>query len=391
MSLKSTRRLLVLVTTCLAIAGCGHGLTSIPPGQPLGDAQQRVTSGNMSPSDSTSILKKLTKDVTIGLTIDPKNGDMGPRAISVVPTNFGKLKKDQILVCNFEDKSGNAGKGTTLELFSPNANSKPTTFVQSSKIEGCDGTAMTSGSQVYATGMTSKLMVYINQSGQVKQTYSKPITMPIADGEEPSVRLYTPIKIYVGNGDTGTVDTAGLGAYGSKLLEIIKGFPVSKGSGWSAEGPSGLVYSCGIKPPSQKCHDKSEDVLYVADGACNAVVSISNVSSLLIKDEITVGAGCKSFQCLYSSTSCGKVVKSGSPLNKPFAAAILPNGNMVVANTGDNTLVELTPSGTVLGTKVIDKSKTPGIWGLYAIGTSDTNTAIYYTDTNSNELHKLEQ
>jgi DNA-binding beta-propeller fold protein YncE len=132
-------------------------------------------------------------------------------------------------------------------------------------------------------------------------------------------------------------------------------------------------------------------VLYVADGDCNAIVSISNATSLLVKDEVTVGAGCKSFKCLYPSASCGKLVKSGSPLNKPFAAAILPNGNIVVANTGNNTLVELTPSGTVLGTKVIDKSKTPGIWGLYAIGTSDANTAIYYTDTNGSELHKLEQ
>jgi hypothetical protein len=34
----------------------------------------------------------------IGSTVDPKNGDMGPRAITVVPTNVGKLKKDQILV-----------------------------------------------------------------------------------------------------------------------------------------------------------------------------------------------------------------------------------------------------------------------------------------------------
>ena len=84
-------------------------------------------------------------------------------------------------------------------------------------------------------------------------------------------------------------------------------------------------------------------------------------------------------------------MKAGSPLNKPFAAAILPNGNMVVANTGNNTLVELMPSGKVLATKVIDKSKTPGIWGLFAIGTNDNNTAIYYTDTNSDELHKLEQ
>ena len=63
-------------------------------------------------------------------------------------------------------------------------------------------------------------------------------------------------------------------------------------------------------------------------------MAIDHASSLLVKDEITVGAGCKTFKCNYSSTTCGKLVKAGSPLNKPFAATILPNGNMVVANTG---------------------------------------------------------
>jgi hypothetical protein len=215
--------------------------------------------------------------------------------------------------------------------------------------------------------------------------------MPIAVGEAPPLYLYSPIYVYAGNGDTGAVDSLSLGGYGTgKLLEIINGFPVNKGSGWSAEGPSAFAYSCGEHAPQQRCNNHN-DVLYVADGDCNAIVSINNASTLLLKDEITVGTGCKTFTCLYPSQTCGKLVKAGSPLNKPFAATILPNGNMVVANTGNNTLVELMPSGKVLGTKVVDTSKTPGIWGLYAIGTNDGNTAIYYTDTNSDELHELEQ
>ena len=54
-------------------------------------------------------------------------------------------------------------------------------------------------------------------------------------------------------------------------------------------------------------------------------------------------------------------------------------------------LVEMTPTGKVLDTKVVDKSTTQGIFGLHAIGTSDSNTALYYTDTNDNSLHELEQ
>jgi hypothetical protein len=85
------------------------------------------------------------------------------------------------------------------------------------------------------------------------------------------------------------------------------------------------------------------------------------------------------------------VVKAGSPLDKPVAETLLPNGNLIVANTGSNMLVEMTPKGQVLDTEIVDKSKTSGIFGLAAIGTKDSNTALFYTDTNTNTLQELEQ
>ena len=70
----------------------------------------------------------------------------------------------------------------------------------------------------------------------------------------------------------------------------------------------------------------------------------------------------------------------------------LPNGNLIVANTkGGNTLVELTPAGQVLDKKVVDKSKTAGIFALQATGKNDSDTVLFYTDTNTNTLHELEQ
>jgi hypothetical protein len=51
----------------------------------------------------------------------------------------------------------------------------------------------------------------------------------------------------------------------------------------------------------------------------------------------------------------------------------------------------MTPKGQVLDTKVVDKSKTPGIFGLASLGTKDSNAALFYTDTNTNTLHELEQ
>jgi hypothetical protein len=377
------RTAVVAAGLLLAASACnGNGAvpsSALGTGSGLSSAREAVAS----PADTTSILKLLTKDVVIGSTVDSGNGDTGPRAISVVKTNYDKLKKGDVLVCNFDNASGTAGTGTTVELFNPTPSSKPTTVVQSSKIEGSDGDAVTSGDQVYATGLTSKVMVWINQDGKIKKTYGSPIVDPLGNGDAPPLYLYSPEYIFVGDAQNGDVDNLSLGGYGTgKLLGVITGFDVNKGSGFGALGPSGIAYNS----------TKEADILYVADGACNAVVAIQHASSLLEKNEITVQPGCKTFKCLHPKTTCATLVKSGSPLNAPVAETLLPNGNLVVANTqGGNTLVEMTPKGQVLDTLTVDKSATAGVFGLQAIGSKDSNTAIFYTDTNTNTLHELEQ
>jgi hypothetical protein len=392
MPFSKIRAVLLAAGLTLTASAC-NGTGSVPSSVPAANSDGAGSVALASPADTTSVLKLLTKDVTIGSTVDPANGDAGPRAVTVVQAGGGKLKKGQLLVCNFDDKSGTAGNGTTIEQFSPTAGSKPTTFIQNSAIEGCDGSAFSGyGAVTYATGFTSKVMVEINDNGQLKKTYGKPITQPFGDGAGPQLSLYSPDLIFVGNADTGAVDSFSFGAYGTgRGTEIVNGFPVNKGSGWTALGPS-LAYWCGALPGDGSCPYKNQsDDLFVADGACNAVVEITHASSLLETDEITIEPGCKKFKCEYPSTSCATLVKAGSPLDKPVAMAILPNGNLIVANTGNNTLVEMTPKGQVLDTKVVDKSKTAGIFGLATNGKTDSNTVIFYTDKNTNTLHELEQ
>ncbi len=394
MSSNIHRKLVVLGVTLLVISACGGN--GMAPSNAFNTSKTSVQGSNAgssgaAPTDTTSILKLLTNNVTIGSTVDPTNGDMGPRAVTVVQYNYGKLKKGQVLVCNFEDSSGNAGNGTTIEQFDPVASSKPTTFFQNSKIEGCDGDAIDGGDKVYGAGFTSKVMVSIDQNGKLKKTFGSPITLPMGNGEGPMLYDYSPELVFVGNADTGGVDIFSFG-YNSGGIEGIDGFDVNNGSGWSALGPSGIAYWCGQHgKPTCSSKRPAPDTLYVADGACNAVVAINHASALLLKDEITIQPGCKKFTCKYSTATCATLVKAGSPLDKPVAQTLLPNGNLIVANTGNNTLVEMTPAGQVLDTKRVDKSKKPGIFGLAAIGTTDGNTALFYTDINTNTLHELEQ
>jgi hypothetical protein len=170
------------------------------------------------------------------------------------------------------------------------------------------------------------------------------------------------------------------------VTQVISGFATNKGSGWSLLGPSGIQYN------SQRTGSLCNDTLYIVDGVDNTIVAVSNASNLLGKDEIVVQPGGKTFKCADPKHTCATLVYSGAPLNAPVASALLPNGNLIVANTqGGNKLVELTPTGKILDTKSIDKSKVAHVFGLLATGTNDSNTALFYTDTKTNTLQELEQ
>lgn len=374
----------MLVGALLATSACG-GNAAIPSG--AGESMPGLSS--MVPTDNTSILKKLTKDVEIGSTVDPKNGDMGPRAISLVRATFG-LKKGQLLVCNFDDSTGAAGKGTTIDVFNPKPHSKPTTFVQSSKLEGCDGNAVTAGNQVYGSGLVSGVVPQFTQDGKLNRAYGAPIEAPLADADAFCGLAYAPEDIYVSNSKNGAIVKLAFLPISrggkAKATEVISGFATKSGSGWNVLGPSGIQYN------STRIGNLCNDTLYIVDGADNTIVAVSNASNLLQKDEIVVQPGGKTFKCAHPKDTCARLVYSGSPLNAPVASALLPNGNLIVANTqGRNMLVELTPAGKVLATKTIDSSASPDIFGLLATGTSDSDTVLFYTDTKTNTLQELEQ
>jgi hypothetical protein len=377
------RAIMLIAGTLFATSACG-GNSAVPAGAAGTNSGFQAAPAAV---DTTSILKKLTKDVLIGSTVDPKNGDKGPRAIVRVRSTFG-LKAGQLLVCNYENAAGAAGKGSTIEVLDPHQKAKPTTFVQNTKINGCDGDAITESNQVYGTGMTSGFVGQFDQSGKLEKSYKSHLEAPFADADAFCGEPYAPENIYVSDSKTGAlVKLSFISVSGGKTTatEVISGFGKS-GSGWTALGPSGLQYNATRTGPL--CNDS----LYVVDGADNTLVSISNASNLIKKDEIVIQPGGKKFTCKFPSATCATLVYSGAPLNAPVASALLPNGNLILANTkGGNTLVEITPNGKVLATKTLDANKTADIFGLAAYGTGDSDTVLYYTSTADNTLHVLQQ
>ncbi len=385
MVLRSHRSILPALVTLFATSACAAYSGSSSDGASPALQISRAPASDSRPADTTSILKKLTKDVVIGSTVDPANGDMGPRALSIVPSKCacnGVLAKGQLVVCNFEDSAGVAGNGTTVEVLNPKPGSTPVRFVQSDSIKGCDGDAINPhNGEVYGAGLTSGKIIEISKKGVPVRTYSgKTIAAPFSDAAASPEQEFSPDYIYGGTTASGGIVSISIGFYGNGLAtQVAKGFAVSNGSPQAELAPSGLQYDRGI------------DTLYIADGVTNTIVAFSNSSKLLDKDEIIVKPGGKTFKCKFPKTTCASLVYSGSPLDAPMASALLPNGNLVVANTAGtaNTLVELTPQGQVLDTEVIDKSSTQGVFGLAAGGTNDSNTVLFFTDTNSNTVQEL--
>ncbi|MBV9232622.1 MAG: hypothetical protein JO030_01155 [Candidatus Eremiobacteraeota bacterium] len=335
--------------------------------------------------DHTSILKGLKKTVLIGSTVDPTNGDTGPRSIHIVGSSKGLLKQGQLLVCNFADKTGAAGKGTTIEMLDAAPKSKPTTFVSDSRIEGCDGDAISAADNVYASGLTSGVAVKYDANGKYQHTYKAPIQEPLGDTDAYCSLSYIPENIYLGDGKTGSIVKWSINGYGNpKELQAVTGFGVNGGTGWDALGPSGIVYN-GKRIGNYKC----TDIVYVADGVDNTLVAIHYAGNLLVKDEIVVLPGGKTFKCKHKKVTCASLVYSGSPLDAPVALTLLPNGNLIAANSKGNKLVEIAADGTLLATKSIDKSSIPHIFGLAAEGKNDKDTVLFLTYTKNNSVYEL--
>src|SRR5581483_1892323 len=138
-------------------------------------------------------------------------------------------------------------------------------------------------------------------------------------------------------------------------------------------GPAGLTY------------DAATDKLFVVDSNLGRLLEFDGYSTLPA-NSITLGSDGS-----FSGPSAGAahVVFSGAPLNAPLSAAELFNGDLVVENTGDNLLVEITPGGALVGTQNLDNGAAGALFGIAASGNSLATTRIYFNDDDDNTVKVL--
>ncbi len=63
----------------------------------------------------------------------------------------------------------------------------------------------------------------------------------------------------------------------------------------------------------------------------------------------------------------------------------------MLGNTGDNNLIEITPSGKVAGTKNVDSGPPGALFGLVATKERADDTIIYFNDDNDNTVKALSE
>jgi hypothetical protein len=379
------RNLSIAVAAIAAFLSTGAGVASAH-GHPFLDRFNSVTS--------------LTSTV-------PGNGDQNPYGIVIVKHSAGRLVRGDILVSNFNNAANLQGTGTTIDEITPGGTVKLFASINPAKLPGpCPGgigltTALVAlhdgfvvvGSLPTTDGMPDTIgagcLLVLNSTGRVVETISgRPINGP---WDMTAVDRGSSATLFVSNVLNGTVAAGGATVNKGTVVRITlrnsrKGVPVPTainviGTGFAEHtdpaalvvGPTGLALSSGDRDHGEgrgrdDRGDRDRDTLYVADTANSRIAAIPDAM-----DRMTPFPG------------GGETVSEGGALMAPLGLTRAPGGDLIAANGGDGNLVEVTPSGDQVATKLVDPAGAGVLFGL----TVARQTGVYFVDDGDNTLRLL--
>lgn len=335
------------------------------------------------------------KHLTLATSTIPQNGDQNPYAVFVAPVSAGKIKKDDVLVDNFNDDKNLQGLGTTIVSYRPSTGEMTTFADIPRKLSQCPGgvgltTAMAMlksgwvivGSFPSTDGTTATkgqgCLIVLNSQGKVAKT----ITSDKINGPWGNMAV-------IDHGDKATlfVSNAGFGIGAptdnspvikrATVLRLSLNIPAGKppvvtnetvvadGFGEQADksvfviGPTGLALG-------------KNGVLYVSDAIGNRIVSIPDAATRT------------------DSAGTGKRLTEGNLLKRPLALVTAPNGHLLVTNGLNGQVVEIDPAtGKQLGAKWIDEDKAqqpPGSGDLFGLTIAPDGKGFYYVQDDVNAI-----
>jgi hypothetical protein len=351
-------------------------------------------------AEPQGFLETIHKHTTLASTVTD-NGDLNPYAIIVAPVSAGTIRKDDVLVDNFNNISNLQGTGTTIIDYRPST--KQTTLFARlpQKLDQCPGgvgltTAMTMlksgwvivGSTPSTDGTTKTkgdgCVLVLDSTGHLVAAWSG----PTINGPWGNMAV-------VDKGDSATlfISMAGFGIPGPDVVDPQTGYPVIirkatvlrlelsipagkppvlvsqtvVGDGFAQRadrdnfmfGPTGLVLA-------------PDNMLYVTDGLDSVITAIPDAVSR------TTSAG------------TGRIVSQGGLLAWPLAMVMTPAGHLLVCNGKNGQLVEVDPiAGKQIYAQWIDSDQAqspPGNGDLFGIALTPDGQGFYYVEDDVNTL-----
>jgi hypothetical protein len=328
---------------------------------------------------------------TVASTV-PANGDVNPYGTVVIRGSHGRLRAGNVLISNFNNKANEQGTGTTLVQVSPGGHRTLFARVGGSLPGACPGgvglstaLAVLSGGWVVVgsvpsadgTAATAKAgcLIVLDSQGRVRETISgHGINGP---WDATAVTVGHQADLFVTNVLNGTVAAKGAVVHRGTVLRLrllIAGHQLPRlesvtkiGSGF-AEQTSAAAFVLGPTGVGLGRHD----TLYVASTRGNRVTAI------------------RAALTRHTSAGTGRVLTKGGALSAPLGLTIAPGGDVLTVNGNNGRIVETTPGGTQLATRLLDSSGSPkGAGALFGLAVAPRGHGLYYVDDAVNTLRLL--
>jgi hypothetical protein len=346
-------------------------------------------------ADPQGFLETVHKHTTLINTV-PENGDQNPYALVVAPVSAGTVKKDDVLVDNFNNSTNLQGTGSTIVDYHPDTKQMTVFATIPRDLKECPGgiglsTAMTMlksgwvivGSTPSNDGTTGTkgagCLIVLDPQGKVVSTINSPnINDPW--GNMAVVDNGNSATLFVSNAGFGVGSAAGEPPVFKQAtvlrldLDIPDGKPpvVKKetvvGSGYGAQADKGVF----LIGPTGLALSSDQKLLYVSDAIGNRV----NV----IEDPLTRD----------TSAGVGRQLTADGLLHRPLAMVTAPNGHLLVTNALNGQVVEIDPaSGKQIYARWIDTDKAqspPGNGDLFGIVMTPAGDGFYYVQDDVNTL-----
>jgi hypothetical protein len=330
---------------------------------------------------------------TLASTV-PKNGDVNPYGVSVVPTSTGRLVAGDVLVSNFNDGGNLQGTGTTIVEVSPTGSVRVFASLDARKLGGAcpGGVGLTTALAVLQSGWVivgslptsdgtsataeAGCLIVIDRHGKPVETISgAPINGP---WDMTALDNGTFATLFVTNVLNGTVAASPGTVDGGTVVRIGLSIPNSGNPSVTSETVIGDQFPERTDPAALVVGPTglglSGTTLYVADSVGNRVASIPNALTA-------------------TSPVSGTTVSSGGFINDPLGLAIAPNGDVLTTNGGDGNLVETAPGGTQEAFKALDTTPAPpnppGNGALFGLAVTPDQSGVYFVDDATNTLNLL--